>query len=198
MVDGFRYGIGTEGQKIGLGQHPVQQMPHFACRGLHAGTGEDGLIGFSAPLKSDIVPDYALKETAMTRPRWLRAPISTMTVACVAVVLTAASALAAPASAVRPSLPVQKVFPPSYSLSFQLTCGAYMAPNSVIFYVALVNKGPGTVPAGTKVHWSMSIQPGPRDGDYTFASPLAPNDHVWMLGALPITYKSGPCMVTVL
>lgn len=134
----------------------------------------------------------------MTRSRWLRASIGTMTVVCVGVVLTAASAGAAPAGVGKFGPQLQKALPYNYSLPFQLTCGGYMPPNSVITYVALVNKGMGTVPAGTKVHWSYSIQPGPRSGDYTFTAPLAPNDHVWMSGALPFTFKDGPCTVTVL
>ena len=136
----------------------------------------------------------------MTRLRWLRAQIGTMTVACVTMVLTAASALAAPPSAVRPGIPLQKAFSPSYSLSYQLTCGAYMMTGGVIYKVAVVNTGPGTVPIGTKIHWNMNVQPGGNyQGDYTFTSQLSSNGRMWVpsLG-LPLSFNSAPCTVTVL
>ena len=137
----------------------------------------------------------------MTRSRWLRAPIRTMTVACVAMAFTAASAFAAPPGVGRPGVPAQKVLQPNYNLPFQLTCGAYMMPGGVIYKVAVVNTGPGTVPIGTKIHWNMNVQPGGNyHGDYTFTSQLSPNGRVWVpsLG-LPLSFNSAPsCTVTVL
>lgn len=133
----------------------------------------------------------------MARSRWLSSSIGT--VACVAVVLASASALAAPVAA-KPGATLQNALPPPYSLSYQLTCGAYMMPGGVIYKVAVVNTGPGTVAIGTKIHWNMNVQPGGNyHGDYTFTSKLAPNNRVWVpsLG-LPLSFNSAPCTVTVL
>ncbi len=136
----------------------------------------------------------------MTRSRWLRASIGTMTVACVGVVLMAAGAVAAPAGPARLGVPVQKGPPYNYSLPFQLICGAYMMPGGVIYKVAVVNTGMGTVPIGTKIHWNMNVQPGGNyQGDYTFTSQLSPNGRMWVpsLG-LPLSFNSAPCTVTIL
>ena len=135
----------------------------------------------------------------MTRSGWLHGPIGTMTVACVVTVMTAAISLAAPSGVIKPGV-LQKAFPPSYSLSYQLTCGAYMMTGGVIYKVAVVNLGPGTVPIGTKIHWNMNVQPGGNyKGDYTFTSRLSPNNRVWVPSyGLPLSFNSAPCTVTVL
>jgi hypothetical protein len=136
----------------------------------------------------------------MTRSRWLSTSIGTMAMACGAMVLSAAGALAAPPGTVSPGIRVQKAFPPSYSLPYQLTCGAYMMTGGVIYKVAVVNTGPGTVPIGTKIHWNMNVQPGGNyQGDYTFTSQLSSNGRMWVpsLG-LPLSFNSAPCTVTVL
>jgi len=121
-----------------------------------------------------------------------------------AICLSAAALLAVlPASAApRPDSPrlvvprstIEK--PPAYTLQFKLTCDAYMKP--VLAYVALVNQGPGTVPAGTHVHYHMILTPPPdRDGDYVFVKKLPPNERVWMPYALPLNLNNGACTVTV-
>ena len=136
----------------------------------------------------------------MTRSRWLRAPIGILTMACVGVVLIAAGAAAAPAGVAKPGPLVQKAPPFNYNLPFQLTCGAYMMPGGIIYKVAVVNTGPGTVPIGTKIHWDMNVQPGGHyQGDYTFTSQLLPNGRMWVpsLG-LPLSFNSASCTVTVL
>ena len=119
---------------------------------------------------------------------------------CVGVVLTAASASAAPAGVHKLGPQVQKGPSFNYSLPFQLTCGAYMMPGGVIYKVAVVNTGPGIVPIGTKIHWDMNVQPGGHyQSDYTFTSQLSPNGRRWVpsLG-LPLSFNSAPCTVTVL
>jgi hypothetical protein len=136
----------------------------------------------------------------MTRSRWLSASIGTISAACVAMVLTSASVFAAPGGPPKPGAQLQNTFPPVYSLSYQLTCGAYMMPGGVIYKVAVVNTGPGTVPVGTKIHWNMNVQPGGNyKGDYIFTSPLSPNGRVWVPSyGLPLSFNSAPCTVTVL
>ena len=136
----------------------------------------------------------------MTRSLWRCALTGNKLIACGVLLLTAAGALAAPAGGISPTARVQMASPPNFKLTYTLTCGAYMMPGGIIYKVAVVNTGPGTVPIGTKIHWIMNVQPGGvYNGDYTFTAPLSPNGRAWVPSyGLPLSFNSAPCTVTVL
>lgn len=79
---------------------------------------------------------------------------------------------------------------------YKLTCVVRGTPVEFPDDIAIINNGPGTVPAGTKVHWSMTAPA--KQGDYTFTAPLAPNRLVTISGVLPGGMPAGmPCQVQV-
>ncbi len=71
---------------------------------------------------------------------------------------------------------------PHLRLGFNLTCRAKGTPVEFPKDIYLFNNGPVTVPAGTKVHWTMTAPA--HQGDYTFTSPLPPTKGVFLDGVL--------------
>lgn len=110
----------------------------------------------------------------------------------------AMAASGAPKSALPGNSVVQKM-PPVGVLAYHLYCKAAMPPGQMIYRVGVGNDGQGAVPAGTKIHWVLAIQPGGTvSGDYAFTAALAPNDHVWVPSSgLPLSWQSDTCTVTV-
>jgi hypothetical protein len=66
---------------------------------------------------------------------------------------------------------------------FKIQCVVNGTPVEFPNDIYLGNEGPGTIPAGYKVHWDL---PAPHfSGDYTFAQDVVPGKGVYILGAVP-------------
>lgn len=97
----------------------------------------------------------------------------------------------------RQQIPDMQQMPnPGMFLAYRLTCGAYGTPVEFPDDVGIINEGPGTVPAGTRLHWKMTAPS--FEGQYTLQAPLAPGRMVHIPGVLGSGVAAGtPCTVRV-
>lgn len=96
----------------------------------------------------------------------------------------------------QPRIQMQPAVRPELRPVFSLTCRVQGTPVEFPNDIAIINNGPGTVPAGTKLHWSMT-KPA-LQGDYVLGSPLAPNTQTFVNGVIPGGLPAGmPCGVKV-
>lgn len=82
-------------------------------------------------------------------------------------------------------------------MKYSLTCRAQGTPAEFPDDIVVINNGPGTVPSGSKIHWTMASPA--HSGDYTLTAALAPTKGTFIDGVLPGGVEAGkPCTAKVM
>jgi hypothetical protein len=82
-------------------------------------------------------------------------------------------------------------------MKYSLACRAQGTPSEFPDDIVVINNGPGTVPSGSKIHWTMASPA--HSGDYTLTAALAATKGTFIDGVLPGGVEAGkPCTAKVM
>jgi hypothetical protein len=102
---------------------------------------------------------------------------------CLAAAAGVALAAQPPAVQISPERVPMQPMRPDLQVAYNVACRVQGTPVEFPNDITIINNGPATVPAGTKLHWWMT-KPA-KQGDHVLGSDLPANKHVLISNAIP-------------